>query len=79
MWAIKELSGKYYGTEVQYEGVTEFKIWTPDHFAQPFGSEREIANGWVSADGHDHVEDTQSLTLAREIVSHLNSIGFKLK
>ena len=82
-WRIAPLPSKYYGTEVQFvedgEPITVFKVWLPDHFAKPFASEREIANGWTVEDqGHDHVEDQQSYRLAISIVDHFNVIGFKL-
>lgn len=78
-WTVAPLTGKYYGTGVEYDGEVMFKIWQPDHFASPFASEREIAKGWVPEDGHDHVEDCQSYALAETIVGHLNSIGFVIK
>lgn len=79
-WSIGELRGKYYGTEVKYEGETKFKIWIPDHFAVPFASERELICGpSAEEDGHDHVEDQQSYRLAKSIVDHLNHTGFTIK
>jgi hypothetical protein len=83
-WHIGPLPGKYYGTSVLYQDeagdVYEvFKIWMPDHFAKPFASEREIAQGWDPAEeDHDHVEDAQSYALACNLVEHLNATGQKL-
>lgn len=94
-WYLAPLDLKYYGTKVCYNSEEEpsdrpptpgeaefdkiFEIWQPDHFAVPFASDREIAAGWVPADGHDHVEDVQSYTLACNLVEHLNSTGIQLK
>lgn len=78
-WVVSPLRGKYYGTGVEYDGEVVFRIWEPDHFAVPFASEREIAGGWEPSDGHDHVEDRQSYSLAKTIVDHLNSVGFVIK
>lgn len=79
-WSVAPLEGKYYGTGIQYNGSTIFKIWEPDHFAVPFASIREIEAGWSSKeDGHDHVEDQKSYALAKSIVDHLNSTGFQIK
>lgn len=59
-WIVAPLKGKYYGTVVRI-GDDEVKVWTPDHFAKPFASVREIEQGWNAAEhGHDHVEDSQS-------------------
>lgn len=79
MWSVKPLEGKYYGTIVQYDGCDVCRFWESNHFARPFGSSREIANGWTEEDGHDHVEDEQSLSLATEFVNHMNAINFKIK
>lgn len=58
------LECKYYGTKL--DGIHgSLDIWMSDHFAVPFGSEREIANGWVPEDGHDHIEDKNSLEIAQ--------------
>ena len=75
MWHVAELDGKYYGTKVRYKHRDVCKFWCPNHFARPFASEREIANGWTPEDGHDHVEDVQSYELAAEFVKHMNAIG----
>ena len=79
MWSIAPLSGKYYGTVVLYNGSQVCKIWESNHFAVPFGSSREIANGWTPEDGHDHVEDEQSLRIAEEFVKHMNSLGLVIR
>lgn len=78
-WTVGELKGKYYGTKVQFDGDTVFTIWYPDHFAEPFASEREIAKGWTPDDGHDHIEDQQSYNTAKLIVDYLNSIDHKVE
>lgn len=78
-WTVGELRGKYYGTKVQFAGDTVFTIWYPDHSAEPFASEREIAKGWTPDDGHDHVEDQQSYNTAKLIVDYLNSIDHKVE
>lgn len=84
MAKVLPLKGKYYGTKVQFtkpgssadDDVHEITIWAPDHFADPFGSEREIEQGWGPEDGHDHVEDQQSLTVAKIIAEALTKAGF---
>ena len=88
-WYIAPLGIKYYGTEVCYDPYPEapsrdaelekvFTIWQPDHYAEPFASEREIARGWTPEDGHDHVEDAQSYKMAVFLVNQLNSHGITL-
>ena len=67
------LSGKYYGTKLDSKHG-ELDVWLSDHYARPFGSEREIANGWVPADGHDHVEDKNSLEVAQFLESAPDAI-----
>jgi hypothetical protein len=67
------LSGKYYGTKLDSKHG-ELDVWLSDHYAIPFGSEREIANGWVPADGHDHVEDKNSLEVAQFLESAPDAI-----
>lgn len=84
MAKILPLEGKYYGTRIEFrkpgskaaDDVHEIKIWTPDHFATPFASEREIENGWTPEDGHDHVEDAQSFKIATIICDALTKEGF---
>jgi hypothetical protein len=81
MAQILPLDGKYYGTKIQISvdngsGSDEMVVWTPDHFAEPFASEREIANGWNPADGHDHVEDVQSYKIAQIICEALTEKGY---
>lgn len=78
-WSVAPLKGKYYGTIVAYDGEEVFKIWEPDHFAEPFASAREILKGWEPEDGHDHVEDQQSYNLACAIVAALNHMKFEIK
>lgn len=79
MAKVLPLTGKYYGTCVQFktpDGQThDLKIWASDHFAEHFGSHREIANGWTPEDGHDHVEDEQSLRIANIIANALTAEG----
>lgn len=67
---------KYYGTVVELNDGTEVEIWASDHFARPFGSEREIARGWTPEDGHDHVEDQRSLDIAKAVVEYCNKRGW---
>lgn len=82
MAEILPLEGKYYGTKVKIANPTckgeteEITVWFPDHFAKPFASEREIANGWKPEDGHDHVEDQQSLKIAQIICKALTEEGY---
>lgn len=82
MATVLPLDGKYYGTKIRVRNPTcpnetdEIKVWFPDHFAKPFASEREIANGWTPEDGHDHVEDAQSYRLACIIAEALTKEGF---
>ena len=70
---------KYYGTKVRFTAggeVHELKIWCSDHFAKPFASKREILKGWDPVeDGHDHVEDEQSLKVATIIAKALTKEG----
>lgn len=72
-WSIKPLLGKYYGTEICFDGEVVFKIWKPNYFAKPFASSREIELGWLPEDGCDHTEDQQSYMLAQVIVDLLNN------
>lgn len=58
-WRVLPLDGKYYGTQVEV-GDGLITVWTPNHYACPFASSREIALGWQPEDGHDHIEDVQS-------------------
>ena len=82
MAEILPLQSKYYGTKIQVKNPTcpndtdEIVVWFPDHFAEPFASAREILNGWVPADGHDHVEDAQSYRIAQVIAEALTKEGF---
>jgi hypothetical protein len=76
MATILPLKGKYYGTVVELKDGTQIEIWAPDHFANPFGSEREIANGWKPEDGHDHVEDQRSLEIAKVVETYCNMKGW---
>lgn len=79
MARVLPLDGKYYGTKIEVatkDGNDEIKVWCPDHFARPFASEREIANGWTPEDGHDHVEDAQSYKIATVIAEALTKAGY---
>jgi len=80
MAKILPLNGKYYGTKVEFTDAQdmehEITIWTPDHYAGIFASEREIAGGWEPGDGHDHVEDVQSYTIAKLICKTLTEAGY---
>lgn len=82
MATILPLEGKYYGTKVQIclpgtPDTDEILVWCPDHFARPFASKREIANGWsAKLDGHDHVEDQQSYKIASVICEALTKAGY---
>ena len=82
MATVLPLDGKYYGTRIQVSNPgcpsdkDEVVVWCPDHFATPFASSREIANGWTPKDGHDHVEDAQSYKIACIIAEALTKEGF---
>ena len=67
-WRVLPLSGKYYGTQVDV-GLGVITVWTPDHYADPFASKREIADGWTQDIGHDHVEDAASYSIASLIAA----------
>lgn len=73
-WSISPLEGKYYGSRVNLPDGDVIVVWTPDHFASPFASEREIANGWEPQDGHDHVEDRASYANSRLLVEAANTL-----
>ena len=68
VWRIRPLRGKYYGTEIEV-GDGLITVWTPNHYASPFASEREIAQGWEPEHGHDHVEDVQSYANAQLVAA----------
>jgi hypothetical protein len=83
MAEILPLEGKYYGTKIKIKNPTcprdtdEITVWFPDHFAEPFASEREIKqNDWTPAEEHDHVEDAQSYRIAQIIAETLTKEGF---
>lgn len=84
MAKLLPLVGKYYGTKVEFtkpgskaaDDKHELVIWCPDHFATPFASHREIQAGWEPSDGHDHVEDVQSFTVANIIADALTKAGY---
>lgn len=82
MAKILPLSSKYYGTVIelstpnQSNDAHEIVVWCPNHFAQPFASEREIQNGWTPEDGHDHVESVQDYKIAQIICEALTKNGY---
>lgn len=82
MAKILSLEGKYYGTKVEFttpenpNDTHEIVVWCPDHFAQPFASEREIQDGWTPEDGHDHVESVQDYKIAQIICEALTKNGY---
>lgn len=81
MARIRPLNGEYRGTIVEFEddqnGNQQITVWTPNHFAMPFVSERELARGWpTEIHGHDHVEDVQSYKIAQIICEALTQAGY---
>lgn len=68
-WEIAPIACKYYGTEINLPDGNRITVWTPDRYADPFASVREVENGWEPEDGHDHVEDVRSYANARLIAA----------
>jgi hypothetical protein len=80
MARILPLDFKYYGTEVEVNVNGQeyvITVWTPDHFAKPFASAREMGNGYDATEGsHDHVEDVASYKIAQIIEEALSKEGY---